>query len=167
MASNTSNIPVTELDFDQIKENLKNYLKGQDQFKDFDFEGAAMNILLDTLAYNTHYHSFYINMVANEMFLDSAITRSAVVSLAKQLGYTPRSIRSSRATVNVVSTTDPFPGDPDKFLSPDTIFQTTVEGITFNFVNLTPGQFVQDPDSGDWVVESLVINEGTETQLMW
>jgi len=159
--ANTSNIPVTELDFDQIKQNLKNFLKGQDQFKDFDFEGSAMSVLLDTLAYNTHYHSFYINMVANEMFLDSAIARDSVVSLAKQLGYTPRSVRSSTATVKVVSQVDPNPGDPDKFLAPDTVFQTTIDGTTFNFLNLAPGQFVEDITTGFFVIDELVINEGT------
>jgi len=158
---NTSNIPVTELDFDQIKQNLKNFLKGQDQFRDFDFEGSAMSVLLDTLAYNTHYHSFYINMVANEMFLDSAIARDSVVSLAKQLGYTPRSVRSATARVQVVSQVDPNPGDPDKFLAPDTIFQTTIDGTTFNFLNLAPAQFVEDVTTGFFVIDELVINEGT------
>ena len=81
MATNR-NLPVTDLDFDTIKENLKAFLRSQEQFKDFDFEGSGMSILLDVLAYNTHYHSFYINMVANEMFLDSAVTRDAIVSLS-------------------------------------------------------------------------------------
>ena len=158
---NTSNIPVTELDFDQIKQNLKNFLQGQDQFKDFDFEGSAMSVLLDTLAYNTHYHSYYVNMIANEMFLDSANARDSVVSLAKQLGYTPRSVRSATANVQVVSQTDPNPGDPDKFLPPDTVFQTTIDGTTFNFLNLSPGQFVENVATGEFVIDSLVINEGT------
>ena len=80
-------LQVTELDFDDIKENLKTYLKAQTKFKDYDFEGSGMNVLLDTLAYNTHYLAFNANMVANEMFLDSASLRSSVVSHAKQLGY--------------------------------------------------------------------------------
>ena len=92
---------ITELDFDQIKNNLKTYLKGQTEFKDYDFEGAGLNMLLDVLAYNTHYQSFYANMVSNEMFLDSAVLRDSVVSLAKHLGYTPRSTRAATATVNV------------------------------------------------------------------
>ena len=155
------NIPITDLDFDQIKENLKAFLRDQTQFKDFDFEGSGMNILLDLLAANTHYHSFYINMVANEMFLDSAILRDSVVSLAKQLGYTPRSVRSATARVKVISPTDPFPSETDKFLQPDTIFQTSIDGIAFTFTNLAPAEFIEDPDTGEFVIDEVEIKEGT------
>ena len=86
MAVNNRRLRVTELDFDNIKSNLKTFLKNQTQFKDYDFEGSGMNILLDTLAYNTHYLGFNANMVANEMFLDSASLRSSVASHAKSLG---------------------------------------------------------------------------------
>lgn len=96
-----ANTPVDRLDFDQIKASLKDYLRGQDTFKDYDFEGSTMNILLDLLAYNTHYQAFYANMVANEAFLDSARKRNSVVSLAKHLNYTPRSKKASRIAVNV------------------------------------------------------------------
>ena len=81
MADNKK-LRVTELDFDDIKENLKVFLKSQTEFKDYDFEGSGMNILLDTLAYNTHYLGFNANMLANEMFLDSSVLRSSVVSHA-------------------------------------------------------------------------------------
>jgi hypothetical protein len=100
----TPNLPIDNLDFDSIKTNLKSFLKSQDKFKDYDFEGSGMNILLDLLAYNTHYQAFYANMVANESFIDSAVKRQSVVSLAKQLGYTPRSYRASTATVDIVWT---------------------------------------------------------------
>jgi hypothetical protein len=93
--------PIRDLDFDQIKNSLKDYLRGQEQFQDYDFEGSTMNILLDLLAYNTHYQAFYANMVANEAFLDSAVTRNSVVSLAKQLNYTPRSKKAARVNVSV------------------------------------------------------------------
>lgn len=96
-----ANTPVDRLDFDQIKASLKDYLRGQDTFKDYDFEGSTMNILLDLLAYNTHYQAFYANMVANEAFLDSARKRNSVVSLAKHINYTPRSKKASRIAVNV------------------------------------------------------------------
>lgn len=92
---------VSGLDFDTIKTNLKQFLKQQTEFQDYDFEGAGLNVLLDILAYNTHYNSYYLNMVANESFLDSAILRNSVVSHAKKFGYTPRSISSPRAVVNV------------------------------------------------------------------
>lgn len=98
----TPNLPIDNLDFDSIKTNLKSFLKSQDKFKDYDFEGSGMNILLDLLAYNTHYQAFYANMVANESFIDSAVKRQSVVSLAKHLGYTPRSYRASTATVDIV-----------------------------------------------------------------
>ena len=98
----TPNLPLDNLDFDTIKSNLKSFLKSQDKFKDYDFEGSGMNILLDLLAYNTHYQAFYANMVANESFIDSAVKRDSVVSLAKHLGYTPRSYRASTATVDLV-----------------------------------------------------------------
>lgn len=98
---NKNNLKIDALDFDSIKSNLKTYLKDQPLFKDFDFEGAGINIILDLLSYNTHYQAFYANMVANEAFLDSAITRNSVVSIAKQLGYTPRSIKSSQVFVDI------------------------------------------------------------------
>lgn len=98
----TPNLPIDSLDFDSIKSNLKNFLKTQDKFKDYDFEGSGMNILLDLLAYNTHYQAYYANMVANEAFIDSAVKRQSVVSIAKQLGYTPRSYRASTAVVDLV-----------------------------------------------------------------
>ncbi len=160
--ANQTNIPITDLDFDQIKANLTQFLRDQDQFKDLDFEGAGINILLDALAANTHYHSFYINMVANEMFLDSATTRGSIVSLAKHLGYTPRSVISATARVKVVSATDPFPSQTNKFLPPDTVFQTTVDGVTFNFLNLAQAEFVEDPGgSGEFIIDEITIQEGT------
>ena len=106
MAVNKKRLRVTELDFDDIKDNLKTFLKGQNQFKDYDFEGSGMNILLDTLAYNTHYLAFNANMVANEMFLDSSSLRSSTVSHAKSLGYEVSSARAPTATLNInLSTT--------------------------------------------------------------
>lgn len=98
--SNT-NLRIDGLDFDAIKTNLKNYLRSQTQFKDFDFEGSGINIIMDLLAYNTHYQAFYANMVANEAFLDSSVLRSSAVSIAKQLGYTPRSTKSSKIFLDV------------------------------------------------------------------
>ena len=95
-------LDISQLDFDGIKDNLKTFLKQQDEFTDYDFEGSGMNILLDVLAYNTHYLGYNANMLANEMFLDSADQRASVVSLAKQVGYTPRSASSSKATIDVL-----------------------------------------------------------------
>lgn len=94
-------LPVDKLDFDSIKANIKTYLKSQTQFKDYDFEGSNLSVLIDLLAYNTYMNSFYLNMVGNEMFLDSALLRESVVSHAKELNYVPRSYRSAKAEVQV------------------------------------------------------------------
>jgi len=102
MSTQKSATPVTELDFDYIKQDIINYLKGQDEFSDYNFEGSAMNILVDILAYNTHMNAFMANMMANEMFLDSASIRQSVVSKAKEIGYIGRSCRSSKAIINVI-----------------------------------------------------------------
>ena len=85
MAVNESRLRVTELDFENIKDNLKFFLKAQDKFKDYDFEGSGMNILLDTLAYNTHYLAYNANMIANEIFLDNAKEAFSYSSLSKSL----------------------------------------------------------------------------------
>ena len=100
MAANSS-ISVTELDFDTIKSSLKTYISAKPEFTDYNFDSSGMSILLDILAYNTHYNAFYVNMVASEMFLDSASIRSNVVSKAKQLGYTPSSKRGAEAIVDI------------------------------------------------------------------
>ena len=99
MASNK--LEVSEFDFDDIKTNLKTFLQSQSEFQDYDFEGSGFAVLLDLLAYNTHYLSMNANLLANEMFIDTASLRSSVVSHAKTLGYTPRSARAPIATVNV------------------------------------------------------------------
>lgn len=99
------NAPITQLDFDQIKVNLKDYLKGQERFKDYNFEGSNMAVLIDLLAYNTFQNNFFTNMAINEMFLDSAQLRGPVVSHAKTLNYIPRSRVSSQAKVNITLTT--------------------------------------------------------------
>ena len=88
---------ISQLDFDAIKANLKRYLSNQSQFKDYDFERSGMSILLDLLAYNTHYLSYNANILANEMFIDTADIRNSIVSLAKALGYTPNSPRAPYA----------------------------------------------------------------------
>jgi len=97
-----SNLNVTELDFDQIKQNLKNYLKTQSEFNGYDFEGSGLSTLLDVLAYNTHYNAVAAHFSLNEAFLDSAQIRGNVVTRAKLLGYVPRSVLAPRAKVNVV-----------------------------------------------------------------
>ena len=98
----TTNLNVTELDFDQIKQNLKNYLQTQSEFNDYDFDGSGLSILLDVLAYNTHYNAIAAHYSLSEAFLDSAQIRGNVVTRAKLLGYTPRSRLAPVARVNIV-----------------------------------------------------------------
>jgi hypothetical protein len=127
------NTPITDLDFLQIKNNLKEFLKGQDRFKDYDFEGSNMSVLLDVLAYNTFQNNFYTNMTFSEMFLDSAQLRESVVSHAKELNYLPRSRSSARAAINVtlnVSGSPAFVNIPAK-----TMFKAVCGSKTFNFFN--------------------------------
>ncbi len=100
MAANTS-ISLVNLDFDTLKASLKTYLKNQSLFQDYDFDGSNMSVLLDILSYNTYLNTFYLNMVASEMFIDSAQLRNSVISIAKALNYTPRSAKSSKALLNL------------------------------------------------------------------
>ena len=132
MAVNNRRLKVTELDFDNIKSNLKTFLKNQNQFKDYDFEGSGMNVLLDTLAYNTHYLAFNTNMVANEMFLDSSSLRSSTVSHAKALGYEVTSSRAPVATVNITLSTTAS----TKTMPAGTAFSATVDGTSYQFVTI-------------------------------
>ena len=108
MAS-SSTLTVSELDFDKIKTNLKTYLQGQTEFSDYDFESSTLSILLNVLSYNTYHNAFYLNMVANEMFLDSAQLRTSVVSRAKMLNYTPRSATGATAAISATVTPNDTP----------------------------------------------------------
>lgn len=90
---------VTDLDFATIKQNLKSFLQSQEEFQDYNFDGAGLSVLLDILAYNTHYNATLAHLQSNEMFLDSAVKRNSVTSIAKTLGYTPTSRRSARANI--------------------------------------------------------------------
>jgi len=132
MATNPSRLRVTELDFDEIKDNLKTFLKGQTQFRDYDFEGSGMSILLDVLAYNTHYLGFNANMLANEMFLDSTSLRSSAVSHAKMLGYEVSSPRAATAVITVTLNTT----DGNKTMPAGTAFTTKIDDVDYQFVTV-------------------------------
>ena len=157
-----SNLDISELDFDEIKQNLKNFLQQQDTFTDYDFEGSGLSTLLDILAYNTHYNAYIGNMLLNEMFLDSAVKRSSAISIAKQLGFTPSSVRSARANVNV-RVNNP-PGSPDTLTIPArTSFSTSLENNTFAFTNLESATII--PNAGDYILNGLELVEGTNRLL--
>ena len=132
MSSSNTNIKVTELDFSSIKSNFITYLQSQDTFKDYNFTGSSLSVLLDVLAYNTQYNAYYLNMVANEMFLDSALQRSSVVSQAKVLDYTPKSAIAPTAFINFVASGV----NTTTFTLPQfTSFQSAaVNGVNYNFV---------------------------------
>ena len=155
MAVNDRRLSITEFDFDDVKDNLKVFLKGQSEFKDYDFEGSGMNIMLDILAYNTHYLGFNANMLANEMFLDSASLRSSVVSHAKTLGYEIQSARAPIATVNVALTTT----SSSKTMPAGTAFSTTVDDVSFQFV--TSEAITQTGSGGAVTFTNVKIYEGT------
>ncbi len=103
-ASTDGKLNISELDFAKIKENLTGFLQSQSDFVGYNFKGSSFDVLLDIMAYNTHYNSYYANMVANEMFLDSASLRNSVVARAKHLGYRPRSAQGSLAAVTLTIT---------------------------------------------------------------
>ena len=131
MASNK--LQVSDFDFDDIKANLKSFLQDQSEFQDYDFEGSGFAVLLDLLAYNTHYLGFNANMLANEMYLDSADIRKNIVSLAKMLGYTPTSPKSPTATIDILLNN--VTGNPATVtMAKGTAFTTTVDGETYQFV---------------------------------
>jgi hypothetical protein len=132
MATNPSRLRVTELDFDEIKDNLKTFLKAQTQFRDYDFEGSGMSVLLDTLAYNTHYLGFNANMLANEMFLDSTSLRSSAVSHAKMLGYEVSSPRAAKAVISITLNTT----DANKTMPAGTVFTTKIDDVDYQFVTV-------------------------------
>ena len=127
---------VANLDFEDIKDALKDYLRAQSDFTDYDFEGSALSVLIDTLAYNTYYTAFNTNMVVNELFIDSATLRDNVVALAKQLGYRPKSITSPTAyisfTVNYTNQTT----DTELLLKKGTGFIASFDNNIYQYVAL-------------------------------
>tara|TARA_B100001564_G_scaffold264122_1_gene225684 strand:- start:996 stop:2837 length:1842 start_codon:yes stop_codon:yes gene_type:complete len=154
MASNK--FVVSDLDFDAIKSNLKAFLQDQAEFSDYNFEGSGFAVLLDTLAYNTHYLGFNANMVANEMYLDSADIRKNVVSLAKMLGYTPSSAKSSIADVDI--TLNNATGSTVT-MNKGTSFTSSIDNTTYQFV--TNQDLTISPQDGVYKFSNVNLYEGT------
>ena len=149
-------LDISELDFENIKGSLKRFLSNQNEFKDYDFEGSSLAILLDLLAYNTHYLAYNANFVANEMFLDTAQLRSSVASLAKLVGYTPNSARAPIADLKLVIND----GTGSSITIPaGTKFTSAVDGLTYTFVSVAD-KTVQ-PVDGVYTAQSLNVYEGT------
>ena len=142
MAIKSSQITATDLDFDKISDNIKTYLKGQERFKDYDFEGSNLNVIIDMLAYAGHISGVNTNIAASEMFLDSAQIRKNVVSRAKDLGFVPASEQASSAQLNmklsnVRNANGTIPTENDMTLPRGHNFSTVYDGVTYNFVNTT------------------------------
>ena len=163
MAGENSNIQVTDLDFNLIKTNLKKYLQSQTTLQDYNYEGSALSTLLDILAYNTQYQAYYLNMVANEMFLDSALQRASVVSHAKLLNYTPQSAAAPKAEVNLVmnNVTNSSLTLPifTSFLS------EAIDGVTYKFVTMNSITENTNLENNTVTYSNLVIKQGEPVTL--
>lgn len=158
MANNQ--LQLTQLDFDGLKAALVSYLQGQNTFTGYNFEGAGLNILMDILAYNSHLNAFYLNMVGNEMFLDTAVLRSSVVSHAKSLGYTPRSATAAVATVNCAITRSNTDNTSVLTLPRFTAFSSdNLNGTSYQF--LTLDSVTQAVNGSTFLFQDLQIFEGT------
>ena len=156
MASNK--LTVSDLDFDNVKTNLKTFLQSQSEFQDYDFEGSGFAVLLDLLAYNTHYLGFNANMLANEMYLDSADIRKNIVSLAKMLGYRPTSAKAPTANIDITINNGT---GATVTMAKGTVFTSTIGGTAYQFV--TNAETTISPLEGVYKFSSVPIFEGTLT----
>ena len=150
------------LDFDEIRDNLKAYLQNQDTFSDYDFEGSALSVMLDVLAYNTHYNALHTNLAINEAFLDSASKRSSVVSKAKELGYVPASAKCAEAIVSL-SITLPLGSQPisiPKF----TAFLSHTSAQDYTFYTTSEHTLGYNSTTGTFTAENVVLRQGTPAQ---
>ena len=155
MASNK--LQITDLEFDQIKSNLKSHLSAQTQFQDYDFEGSGMSVLIDMLAYNTHYTGYYANMLGNEMFMDSSSLRESVVSHAKHLNVMPTSVRTPTAKLDFTFTPA---GTPTSLtIAKDTKFTSSINGVSYKFVTNTTTS-VPRSATGTYTATGVEIKEG-------
>ena len=157
---NSSNINITDLDFDDVSKSLKEYLRGQSTLKDYDFEGSNLAILVDLLAYSAHTSAFNANMVASEMFLDTAQIRKNVVSRAKELGYTPSSRTASKATFDLTVTNPTIGGVTPSSLTINRghEFTTVYDGTSYTFISLDNKTIT--PTTGTFKFEALDIYQG-------
>ena len=162
-----TNLNVTELDFDDIKQNLKNYLKQQTVFNDYDFDGSGLNVLIDVLAYNTHYNAMAAHLSLNEAFLDSAQIRGNAVSRARMLGYVPTSELAPRATINIVLDVSAEAAEkPTTLTIPrGTKLSTSLGGLTYRFVTLEAATAALS--SNTYTYNNVVIAEGTYNSIKY
>jgi hypothetical protein len=163
-----TNLNVTELDFDQIKKNLKNYLKSQTQFSSHDFEGSGLSALLDVLAYNTHYNAMAAHFALNEAFLDSAQIRGNIVTRAKLLGYIPRSVLAPRAIVDLIVDVSGESNVPSSLtLERGTKFTTQVDGRNYRYVVINEQSALIDQATNTFTFSNVTLVEGTRKKLLY
>ena len=160
MAANTT-LTVTDLDFDSIKNNLKTFLRSQTRFQDFDFEGSGMSVLLDLLAYNTHYNAYYLNMIANEMFLDTSKLRQSTVSHAKLINYVPESSHGAETKLNIRVTPSVNEDQGVSTLTLDKytkVFGGSLDGVNYPFV--VSDSYTVDKDANSFLFSNVTIKQG-------
>ena len=170
MAANTS-LTLTTLDFDTLKASFINFMRSQDQFKDYDYAASNMNVLIDLLTYNSHLNAFYTNMELSESFLDSAQLKSSVISHAKELNYVPRSARSAEANVMIQ-----FTGPQSTYLlQKGQTFSSTIKSNTYTFsipdnilLTSTNNYFTANISifEGVYVYDTYTLNSNDPTQRM-
>lgn len=164
MATEKAALRVTELDFDTIRENLKTYLRSQNEFQDYDFEGSGLSVLLDILAYNTHYMGFYLNMVGNEMFLDTAQIRTSVLSLAKAIGYVPESRKGALSRLNITATPSNSEDQDATIITLEKytkLLGSDVEGVNYPFVALYSN--TSSKANGSFAFSNIYVKQGEVT----
>lgn len=168
MATSNNSLRVADLDFFSIRNNLKEYLRSQNTFQDYDFEGSGMSVMLDILAYNTYYNSYYMNMVANEAFLDTAQIRKNIVSHAKLINYVPMSMRGATAEVTVTVTPGP---DEDQIINYITLDKWTTflgadkEQVNYPFVALNSNTAYKS--NGSFVFSNVIVKQGEAVTLQF
>lgn len=151
---------VANLDFDQIKSALKDYLRAQSDFTDYDFEGSVLSNLIDVLAYNTYYTAFNTNMVINELFIDSATLRDNVISIAKQLGYRPKSATSPVAYISFSVTYNNPTTDTELILKKGTGFVATFDNVVYQYV--TTDDVAAQVSNQKAIFVNVPVREGTQ-----
>ena len=151
-------LEITDLDFDTVKSNFQTFLSQQNGFTDYNFEGSGMSVLMDLLAYNTHYQAFHANMLANEMFLDTTLLRASAVSHAKALGYLPTSMKASNALVTVTVKGVPIT-QTSLTMTAGSVFTTSVNDTSYQFVTIA--DHTATSDTGTFQFDDIPIFEGT------
>lgn len=161
--ANVVNFTTADLDYDSIVENLKNYLRYQDEFKDYDFQGSALATLIDLLAYNTHYNGVYDNFTLNEAFLDSAYKRNSVISHAQLINYLPRSANGATAIVNLTVTDNSYNDSLNQIVLPKySTFSTTIDNVEYTFSTDSINVFTRDSELGNtWYANNVTLRCGT------